>query len=124
LSVIGYVVAGILASSLLLLIYSVLSRRKAVFYMLKFMIIVTLVLTPVLAENQTCGLIGIPLSTDGLELPDFSTAVDKPVVIVGNEIGLLNCKDNNADQNCWFEGVVDFLTNNTMQEQVLNQTYA
>ena len=110
-SVIGIVVAGILSCSLLLLIYSLLSRKKAIFYMLKFMIIVTLLVTPILAAEEPRGLIGIPPVT----------LDDKPIVIVGDQIVLGDCKNLNAEQDCWFEGVVDFLTNSTLNSS--NQTY-
>ena len=79
--------------------------------MLKFMIIVTLLVTPILAAEEPRGLIGIPpVALD-----------DKPIIIAGEQIGLTNCRNDNAEQNCWFEGVVDFLTNSTLNSS--NQTY-
>lgn len=83
--------------------------------MLKFMMIATLLITPILADNNT--IIGVPDDFGGI-------STDLPIVIAGSQLTMENCVDQNQQQDCWFEGIVNFLTNSTLTNSSLNQTYA
>ena len=105
------VINMLLVASLALLIYSWFKRKNATIYLLRFCIVVSVLLTPCLAEEHAMmGVIGIPAPVQ---------LSDSPVIILGVQGEYTG--NPYEEQSAWMAGIEAFL-NGTLINNYSNNT--